>query len=75
MAAAKKFSAGVSGEQRFLLKALGFSSAAPVLPAGFGKFGLRAGYAGDLNLNETGLGLAYAGNAGNKIAFNSIILA
>lgn len=68
LAAVKKFSAGVSGERRFLLKSLNVSSVALALPTGSGNFGWRADYAGDQAQNETALGFAYARNAGSKIA-------
>lgn len=68
LASAKKFSAGVYSERRFLLKELSAYSAAAVLPTASGNFGFKGDYFGGQAYNESSLGLAYARALGNKAA-------
>jgi hypothetical protein len=68
LAAAKKFSAGVYSERRFLLKALSSYTAALVLPTASGNFGLKGDYFGEGDYNESSIGLAYARSLGTKAA-------
>lgn len=68
LAAAKKLSAGVYSERRFLLKALSSYSAALVLPTTSGNFGLKGDYFGEADYNESSIGLAYARALGTKVA-------
>jgi hypothetical protein len=67
LAQLKKASAGVFGERRFLLNELNNYTAALGLPSKSGNFGLKAGYYGFSDYNETQLGLAYARKLGNKV--------
>lgn len=68
LGAKKKFSAGIYSERRFMLKDLSSYSAAVVLPAGAGNFGLKGNYFGGQLYNEALLGLAYARELGSKVA-------
>jgi len=67
LAQLKNASAGVFGEKRFLLTELNNYTAAVGLPTKSGNFGLKAGYYGFSDYNETQLGLAYARKLGNKV--------
>jgi hypothetical protein len=67
LAQLKNASAGVFGERRFLLNELNNYTAAIGLPTQSGNFGLKAGYYGFSDYNETQIGLAYARKLGNKI--------
>ena len=67
LAQLKNASAGVFGERRFLLTELNNYTAALGLPTKSGNFGLKAGYYGFSDYNETQLGLAYARKLGNKL--------
>ena len=67
LAQLKNVSAGVYGERRFLLSELNNYMAAIALPTTSGNFGLKAGYSGFSDYNETQLGLAYGRKLGKKI--------
>ena len=67
LAQLKNASAGVFGERRFLLNELNNYSAAIGLPTKSGNFGLKAGYYGFSDYNESQLGLAYARKLGKKV--------
>lgn len=67
LARLKNASAGVFGERRFLLNEFNNYTAAIGLPTKSGNFGLKAGYYGFSDYNETQLGLAYARKMGNKV--------
>jgi hypothetical protein len=67
LAQLKNVSAGVYGERRFLLSELNNYTAAIGLPTASGNFGLKAGYSGFSDYNETQLGLAYGRKLGSKI--------
>ena len=64
MADYKFFSAGLSYENRFLMKELSFYNAAFVMPVKFGSVGLSYSRFGFENFNENKLGLAYARSFG-----------
>ncbi len=67
LAQIKNISAGVYGERRFLLSELNNYTAAIGVPTASGNFGLKAGYSGFNDYNETQLGLAYGRKLGKKI--------
>jgi hypothetical protein len=67
LAQMKNASAGVYGERRFMLGELNNYNAAIALPTRSGNFGLKAGYSGFSDYNETQVGLAYARRLGNKL--------
>lgn len=67
LAQLKNVSAAVYGERRFLLSELNNYTAAIGLQTSSGNFGLKAGYSGFSDYNETQIGLAYARNLGKKI--------
>lgn len=67
LAQLKNSAAGAYGERRFLLSELNNYTAVVGLTNKNGNFGLKAGYAGFSDYNETQLGLAYARKLGNKI--------
>jgi len=58
---------GVFGEKRFLLDELSNYTAAIGLPTKSGNFGIKGGYYGFSDYNETQVGLAYARKLGNKV--------
>ena len=58
---------GVYGERRFWLNELNNYIAAVALPTSSGNFGLRMGYFGFSDYNETQIGLAYARKLGSKV--------
>jgi hypothetical protein len=66
LAQIKNASAGVYGERRFLLEELSLYQLAVAVPTGSGNFGLKAGYYGFSDYNETQIGLAYARKLGQK---------
>ncbi len=66
LAQAKNFSAGMYGEKRFLLQELSFYQLAVALPTKSGNFGVKAGYYGFAEFNESQIGLAYARKLGEK---------
>jgi hypothetical protein len=67
LAQLKNAAAGVYGERRFMLSELSNYNAAIGLPTRSGNFGLKAGYSGFSDYNETQIGLAYARRLGNKV--------
>ena len=67
LAQLKTASAGVFAEKRFLLNELNNYTAAVGVPTQSGNFGLKAGYYGFSDYNETQVGLAYARKLGHKI--------
>ncbi|MFN2458781.1 MAG: hypothetical protein ABR502_11320 [Chitinophagaceae bacterium] len=58
---------GVYGERRFLLQELSLYHLAFAMPTSTGNFGLKAGYFGGSDYNESQLGLAYGRRLGSKI--------
>ncbi|MDB5195837.1 MAG: hypothetical protein JWP88_207 [Flaviaesturariibacter sp.] len=62
------FSAGVSGERRFMLQDLPLYLAAVALPTNRGNFGFSASYSGSTTYNESAMGLAYARKLGAKVS-------
>ncbi len=67
LARLKTFSAGIYGERRFLLSELNNYTATVGLPTASGNFGIKAGYSGFSEYNETQLGLAYGRPLGQKL--------
>lgn len=67
LAQLKNSTAGVYGERRFLLNELNNYTAAIGLITKNGNFGVKAGYSGFTDYNETQIGLAYARKLGTKI--------
>ncbi|HEU4859985.1 MAG TPA: hypothetical protein VFT15_09130 [Chitinophagaceae bacterium] len=67
LAQLKNASAGVYGERRFLLDELSLYQLAVALPTKSGNFGVKAGYFGFIDYNESQIGLAYARKLGTKI--------
>ncbi len=67
LAQLKNPAAGVYGERRFLQTELNNYTAVIAVPTHSGNFGLKAGYSGFSDYNETQLGLAYARKLGNKV--------
>ncbi len=59
--------AGVFGERRFMLNELNNYVAALALPTTSGNFGLKTGYYGFSDYNETQIGLAYGRKMGEKV--------
>jgi len=66
LAQLKKAAAGFYGERRFMLNEINNYHAAIGLPTHSGNFGLKAGYSGFSDYNETQIGLAYARRLGSK---------
>lgn len=58
---------GIYAERRFLLAGLNNYNAVLALPTNSGNFGLKAGYFGFSDYNETQIGLAYGRKMGNKV--------
>ncbi len=67
LAQIKSSAAGIYGERRFLLSELNQLTAAVAIPTASGNFGLKAGYFGFSEYNETQLGLAYGRKLGSKL--------
>lgn len=67
LAQIKGVSAGVYGEQRFMLQHANMFSAAVAVPSQHGNFALQADYFGYANFNESQLGLAYARSLGEAL--------
>lgn len=67
LAQVKDISAGVYGERRFLLNELNNYTASVVVPTSSGNFGVKAGYSGFSDYNETQLGLAYGRSLGTRV--------
>jgi hypothetical protein len=67
LAQLKNAAVAVYGERRFLLSELNNYTAAFGLPTRSGNFGIKTGYYGFSEYNETQLGLAYGRKLGNKM--------
>ena len=67
LAQMKNVSAGVYGERRFLLDELSLYQLAVALPTKSGNFGVKTGYFGFSEYNESQIGLAYARKLGTKV--------
>jgi len=67
LAQLKNTSAAVFSERRFMLEEMSLYQAAVGLLTSSGNFGLKAGYYGFSDYNETQLGLAYARSLGKKM--------
>jgi hypothetical protein len=63
----KNASAGVYGERRFMLDELSLYQLAIAVPTNSGNFGVKAGYFGFSDYNESQMGLAYARKLGTKV--------
>src|SRR4026207_440641 len=67
LAQMKNASAGVYGERRFLLEELALYQLAVAVPTKSGNFGIKAGYYGFSDYNESQMGLAYGRKLGSKV--------
>ena len=67
LAQMKNASAGVYGERRFMLEELSLYQLAIAVPTNSGNFGVKAGYFGFSDYNESQMGLAYARKLGSKL--------
>ena len=67
LAQMKHASAGVYGERRFLLDELALYQLAIAVPTRSGNFGVKAGYYGFSDYNESQMGLAYGRKLGSKV--------
>lgn len=67
LAQIKNASAGVYGERRFMLDELSLYQFAVGVPTKSGNFGIKAGYFGFSDYNESQIGLAYGRTLGSKI--------
>jgi len=67
LAQMKHASAGVYGERRFLLDELALYQLAIAVPTRSGNFGVKAGYYGFSDYNESQIGLAYGRKLGSKV--------
>jgi hypothetical protein len=67
LAQMKHASAGVYGERRFLLDELALYQLAIAVPTKSGNFGVKAGYYGFSDYNESQMGLAYGRKLGSKV--------
>ena len=67
LAQMKNVSAGVYGERRFMLDELSLYQLAVAMPTNSGNFGVKAGYFGFSDYNESQMGLAYARKLGTKV--------
>jgi hypothetical protein len=67
LAQLSNLTAGLFAERRFLLGELNHYNAAFALPTTSGNFGLKAGYFGFNDYNETQIGLAYGRKMGKKV--------
>jgi hypothetical protein len=63
----KNASAGVYGEKRFMLDELSLYQFAIAMPTKSGNFGVKAGYFGFSDYNESQIGLAYGRKLGDKV--------
>ena len=63
----KSVSAGVYGERRFMLDELSLYQLAVVVPTRSGNFGVKAGYYGFSEYNESQIGFAYGRKLGTKV--------
>lgn len=64
---AENFTAGVYGEQRFMLKELAYYAGAFVLPTKSGNFAVTTAYRGGKDMNEYQVALAYARSLGKTV--------
>ena len=67
LAQIKNATAGVYGENRFMMAATSMYSAAVAIPSNRGNFGMNLMYAGFKNFNEYQMGLAYARSLGSAV--------
>lgn len=67
LAQMKNVSAGVYSERRFLLDELSLYQLSVAVPTKSGNFGVKAGYFGFSDYNESQIGLAYARKLGTKV--------
>ena len=67
LAQLKNAAAGVYAERRFMLNELNVYNGVIALPTHSGNFGLKTGYSGFSDYNETQIGLAYARSLGSKM--------
>jgi hypothetical protein len=67
LAQMKHASAAVYGERRFLLDELALYQLAIAVPTRSGNFGVKAGYYGFSDYNESQMGLAYGRKLGSKV--------
>jgi hypothetical protein len=67
LAQIKNVSAGVYGERRFMLDELSLYQLAVAVPTNSGNFGVKAGYFGFSEYNESQIGLAYGRKLGTKL--------
>jgi hypothetical protein len=67
LARIQNITAGVYAERRFLLNELNHFTTVAVVPSRSGNFGLKTGYAGFTEYNETQIGIAYGRNLGSKL--------
>ena len=67
LAQIKNAVAGVYGERRFMLTELSLYQLAIAVPTNSGNFGVKAGYFGFSDYNESQMGLAYARKLGSKV--------
>jgi len=67
LAQIKNISAGAYGERRFMLDELSLYQLAIAVPTASGIFGVKAGYFGFSEYNESQLGLAYARKLGTRL--------
>jgi hypothetical protein len=67
LAQMKNAAVGVYGERRFMLDELSLYQLAVAIPTNSGNFGVKAGYFGFSDYNESQMGLAYARNLGTNI--------
>ena len=67
LAQMKSASAGVYGERKFMMDELSLYQLAIAVPTNSGNFGVKAGYFGFSDYNESQIGLAYARKLGSKV--------
>lgn len=67
LAQMKSATAGVYGERRFMLDELSLYQLSVAVPTNSGNFGIKAGYFGFSDYNESQIGLAYARKLGSKM--------
>ena len=67
LAQMKGAAVGVYGERRFMLNELGLYQLAIAVPTNSGNFGVKVGYFGFSDYNESQMGLAYARKLGSKV--------
>lgn len=67
LAQMKNAAVGVYGERRFMLDELSLYQLSVAIPTNSGNFGVKAGYFGFSDYNESQMGLAYARKLGTKV--------